>query len=172
MISWNLGNKATGQIELRDICFQGFLGSYHLHGRRGRSTFLWQVVNKAVRTEPINSLWNHHLHKPVSFCQKTASKEGLKKRNRYVRLEHYSVLPGIISVLCKCTVQNGSGSLFRNVRRCSWRRRFGVLFLFCLVSFDIPSKPTTPQIFLISPSEAVFSHIWMFVCRTLSPPIK
>lgn len=81
-------------------------------------------------------------------------------------------LPGIISVLCKCTVQNGSGSLFRNVRRCSWRRRFGVLFLFCLVSFDIPSKPTTPQIFLISPSEAVFSHIWMFVCRTLSPPIK
>ena len=52
--------------------------------------FLWQVVNKAVRTEPINSLWNHHLHKPVSFCQKTASKEGLKKRNRYVRLEHYS----------------------------------------------------------------------------------
>ena len=81
-------------------------------------------------------------------------------------------LPGIIRVLCNCTVQNGSGSLFRNVRRCSWRRRFGVLFLFCLVSFDIPSKPTTPQIFLISPSEALFSHIWMFVCRTLSPQIK
>ena len=81
-------------------------------------------------------------------------------------------LPGIIPVLCNCTVQNGSGSLFRNVRRCSWRRRFGVLFLFCLVSFDRPTKPTTPQIFLISSSEAVFSHVWMFVYRTLSPQIK
>ena len=88
VILWNLGNKATGQIAVRDICFQGFLGGFHLHWRRGRSTFLYQVVNKAFRAEPINSLGNHHLHKLVSFCQKTASKEGLKKRNPYVRLEH------------------------------------------------------------------------------------
>ena len=66
---------------------------------------------------------------------------------------------GLESVFCSCTVKCGSGSLFHNVSRCSWWRYFGVLFLTCVVSSDLPQsnfiKFLKPLVHSLSPICAV-----------------
>ena len=58
---------------------------------------------------------------------------------------------GLDSVPGGCSIQRGSGSLLRNLRRCSWWRLFGVLFfpyvVFCLLS--------DPLVHSLSPLSAV-----------------
>ena len=83
---------------------------------------------------------------------------------------------GLDSIFCSCTVKCGSGSLFRNVSRCSWWRYVGVIFLTCVVSSDLPPQPMTHQIFL-SPwftavlpyvrSDAVVFQVCVFICSAL-----
>ena len=45
-------------------------------------------------------------------------------------------------------LDSNASSLFRNVSRCSWWRYFGVIFLTCVASSDLPPQPMTHQISL------------------------
>ena len=112
MILWTLGKEGTGQFELGNIYFQGFVDCLPFTwAKRSVHVFCnWQTkfgTYKLARKSPFAQI--------CLIYQKNGLKSLKMNQRRFEETEPeypFGTFPlGIIRVLCDCTVQYGSGSL-------------------------------------------------------------